>query len=154
VQKCVTHTQTTVQYQPVKKLNLDGKHPLGSDSSRELQTDRNQTVLPQYTVLTPRKEYKKKNEVTSEFKFQTLKVTSLAALLRGMLTHKWTAEGKSSPAKWQESNDTLILRHFLTSGVERQTGALWGALHTSSTSMFAYCRHKRQKCLFNDAENY
>ena len=60
MQKCVTHTQTTVQYQPVKKLNLDGKHPLGSDSSRELQTDRNQTVLPQYTVLTPRKEYKKK----------------------------------------------------------------------------------------------
>jgi len=59
MQKCVTHTQTTVQYQPVKKFNLDGKHPLGSDSSHELQTDRRRTVPPRYTVLTPRKEYKK-----------------------------------------------------------------------------------------------
>jgi hypothetical protein len=88
MQKYVTHTQTTVQYQPVKKFNLDGKHPLGSDSSLELQTDRRRTVPPQYTVLTPRKEYKKRNEVTSENKFQTLEMTSLAALLRGMLTHK------------------------------------------------------------------
>jgi len=59
MQKCVAHTQTTVQYQPVKKLHLDGKHPLGSDSSYEWQTDSRETVLPQYTVLTPRKEYKK-----------------------------------------------------------------------------------------------
>jgi hypothetical protein len=62
MQKCVIHTQTTVQYQLVKKLNYDGKHPLGSDIAHELQTDRHQTALPQHTVLTPRKNvYKKKS---------------------------------------------------------------------------------------------
>jgi hypothetical protein len=59
MQKCVIHTQTTVHYQLVKKLNYDGKHPLGSDIAHEFQTDRNQTALPQCTVLTPRKNIKK-----------------------------------------------------------------------------------------------
>jgi hypothetical protein len=80
-------------------------------------------------------------------------MTSLAALLRGMLTHKWTAEGKSSPVKRQERNDTLIWRHFLTSGAERQTGAL-RVLAYLSTSMFAYCWHKRKKCLFNNVDKF